>query len=337
MKVLITGAAGFIGMHLSKKLLENNFQVLGLDNINDYYDVNLKKSRLTELAKYPNFEFQLCDIREPKELKNIIEPFSPEFVVHLAAQPGVRYSIDNPYEYVSNNLLGFVSILEAVKELKLKHFLFASSSSVYGKNTNMPFLESEHADHPVSLYGASKRSNELIAHSYCDIYGIPSTGLRFFTVYGPWGRPDMAPVLFANALTKGEPINVYNEGNMLRDFTFVEDVAESIYRLLYLPPEPLNEFDWMMPDPSRSSAPFRLLNIGNSNPVNLMQFIAEIETAFDKKLKINMKPIQKGDVVSTFANSERLYELVQYRPSTALSDGVKSFARWFNFYYSKGY
>ena len=335
MKVLVTGAAGFIGSKISTILTQRGDNVIGVDNINDYYDVRLKYGRLRELgieetpiewnkliisSTYPNFRFIRMGIEDKVSLSKLFEREHFEMVVNLAAQAGVRYSITNPYAYLTSNLVGFLNILECCRHYPVRHLLFASSSSVYGLNAKAPFSENDKTDAPVSLYAATKKSNELMAHSYCKLYGIPATGLRYFTVYGPWGRPDMAPMLFANAISKGEPINVFNNGDMIRDFTFIDDIANGSVLCLDQPP---------VPEDSPNGVPFRVFNIGCANPVRLMDFIQEIENAVGKKALINMKPMQPGDVYMTNADTTRLQTEIKYKPKVQLHEGITQFVRWF--------
>lgn len=332
-KVLITGAAGFIGFHLSKKLVALGLTVTGLDNLNDYYSVQLKEDRIAILSKSTNFHFLKADLCD-KEL--MIETFEREkfdYVVNLAAQPGVRYSLENPDAYISSNIIGFQNLLEACRKFPVKHLIFASSSSVYGANTKMPFSVTDNVDHPISLYAATKKANELVAHTYAHLFKIPSTGLRFFTVYGPWGRPDMALFMFTKAIIENKPIDVYNYGKMKRDFTYIDDIVEAIVALLPKPPQPNLKWDSNKPDPSTSFAPYKLYNIGNNQPVELTTFINSLEEALGKKAKINLLPIQDGDVLATYANIDGLIKDIKFKPKTSLKEGITSFVDWYKSYY----
>lgn len=331
-KVLITGAAGFIGSHLTKRLLKEGHQVIGIDNINDYYDPQLKEDRLTQL-KNKNFIFVKTDLEDLESINKIFEQYKPEIVVNLAAQAGVRYSLENPHAYVNSNVVGFTNILEACRHNKVEHFIYASSSSVYGANTSKPFSTSDNIDHPLSLYAATKKSNELFAHTYSHLYGLPTTGLRFFTVYGPWGRPDMALFLFTKAIVNDEPIDVFNHGNMMRDFTYVDDIVESIMRLTKRPAQPNPEWTGADPDPGSSYAPYKVYNIGNNSPVKLMEFIEAIENKLGKKAKKNYLPLQAGDVPETYANVEDLFRDIDFQPQTKIQDGVNKFIDWYLEYY----
>ena len=338
MTVLITGAAGFIGFNLSKRILEEGISIVGLDNLNSYYDKSLKKARLEELYNISkktetNFNFIEGDLEDNSQIIKVFKKFKPQKVVNLAAQAGVRYSITNPSAYIQTNLVGFSNILEACRENSIEHFVYASSSSVYGGNTNMPFSEQSNVDHPVSLYGATKRSNELMAHSYSHLYGIPSTGLRFFTVYGPWGRPDMALFLFTKSILNNEPIKVFNKGQMVRDFTFIDDIVESLIRVLYKPATPDNNFDSNFPNPSTSWAPHRVFNIGNSNPTTLMEYIEAIENELGIIAKKDFLPMQPGDVPATESDSSILEEWIKFKPNTSIKDGVKKFIEWYKKFY----
>lgn len=329
MVYLVTGAAGFIGMHTCLKLLSQGKTVIGIDNLNDYYDVQLKLARLKKLKDYPNFQFELIDIKDKDPLFNIFKKNHPKFVVHLAAQAGVRYSLENPLAYIESNVHGFVNILECCREHSVSHFVYASSSSVYGGNTKIPFSEDDAVDHPVSLYAASKKSNELIAHTYSHLFDIATTGLRFFTVYGPWGRPDMSPMIFAKAIMSGQPINVFNNGQMSRDFTYIDDIVEGILRVLHKPATKDNTFDSNKPNLSTGTAPYRIFNIGNNTPVSLMDYIKKIEIAIRVPAKINFMPLQPGDVISTMADTKKLEDWVDYKPQTNLDSGIDKFAQWF--------
>ncbi len=335
---LVTGAAGFIGASLVNKLLRNKHKVIGIDNLNTYYDQDLKKSRLKEIQKTAennssNWSFYEFSIEDNDKLSEIFKKHKPFGVINLAAQAGVRYSIENPSVYVQSNLVGFGNILEQSRIHSIKNLIFASSSSVYGANDKLPFKETDPVNHPVSLYAATKRSNELLAHTYSHLYKIPCTGLRFFTVYGPWGRPDMAPIIFAKAISSGKPIRVFNYGNMTRDYTFIEDITESIYRCCFKPASPLNELKIDSSDPSKSLAPFRLFNIGNSNPIKLLKFIELLEKNLNLKAKKDFQPIQPGDVVDTFADSKELQKWINFTPKTSIENGVELFVDWFKKYY----
>ncbi|MBF0234581.1 MAG: NAD-dependent epimerase [Desulfamplus sp.] len=333
--VLVTGAAGFIGFHLSKRLLEQGLHVIGIDNLNSYYDVNLKKSRLELLERSSQFTFAKLDISERESLENLFEENEIDVVVNLAAQAGVRYSLDNPHAYVESNLVGFVNLLECCRHHEIKHLVFASSSSVYGANRQMPFSVRHNVDHPVSLYAATKKSNELMAHVYAHLYNIPCTGLRFFTVYGPWGRPDMAYFLFTKAILEGRSIKVFNHGKMKRDFTYIDDIVEGIIRVMdRIPlPDPSWGKDMDIPDPSRSWAGYKIYNIGNNNPVELIKFIEIIESALGVKAKKEFFDMQPGDVPATYADIDDLAKDVGFKPETDLETGIKRFVLWYKSYY----
>jgi len=333
-QILITGAAGFIGFHLSKRLLEDGKEVVGLDNLNDYYDINLKNARLQILLKYPQFKFSQIDLLEKDKIDKLFNSNDIDHVVNLAAQAGVRYSLQNPYAYLDSNITGFLNILEACRNFPVKHLVYASSSSVYGANTKMPFSVHHNVDHPVSLYAATKKSNELMAHTYSNLYKIPVTGLRFFTVYGPWGRPDMALFLFTKAIIEGKPIDVYNQGKMRRDFTYVDDIVEGIVRLLPHHPVPNPEWDGMNPDPSSSFVPYKLYNIGNNNPVELLRFIEIIEEQIGKEAIKNFMEIQKGDVPATYADIDDLKNDVGFKPATDIEKGIGEFVKWYKEFYN---
>ena len=332
MRVLLTGACGFIGFHLVKSLLARGDHVIGLDNLNDYYDVNLKRDRLAQIDN-KKFNFIEADLENEKLLNDIFKKHQFDIVVNLAAQAGVRYSITNPKAYISSNISGFMNILECSRNYDIQHLVYASSSSVYGLNTNIPFSVEHNVDHPISLYAATKKSNELMAHTYSHLYGIPTTGLRFFTVYGPWGRPDMALFLFTKAIIAGEPIKVFNNGNMQRDFTFVDDIVEGISRLMDRPAKPNLKWSGNNPDPSSSLAPYRLYNIGNNSPVKLEDFIKAIEENLGLKAIREYLPIQPGDVSSTAANIDALYEDINFRPKTTINEGIGMFISWYRSYY----
>jgi len=331
----ITGAAGFIGFHLSKRLLEEGCKVIGLDNLNNYYDVNLKKSRLEILKKYDKFQFEYTDLENKEELEKIFKNNKIDIVVNLAAQAGVRYSITNPETYIQSNIVGFFNILEVCRHNKIEHLLYASSSSVYGMNVKMPFSVHDNVDHPISLYAATKKSNELMAHTYSHLYGLPTTGLRFFTVYGPWGRPDMALFLFTDAIINDKPIKVFNYGNMKRDFTYVDDIVEGIVRLLNNPPKENPNWDKEKADPATSSAPYKVYNIGNNAPVDLIDFITEIENKIGKKAKKEFLPLQDGDVPMTYADVSDLINDVDFKPETSIKEGISNFIDWYSEYYGK--
>ena len=347
-KILVTGTAGFIGFSLAKKLLERGDRIVRLDNINDYYDVNLKYGRLAKAgiirekiaygemlnsSAYSDYTFVQLNLEDREKLFEIFERENFNKVCHLAAQAGVRYSLVNPYTYISSNIVGFTNILEACRHYKVEHLVFASSSSVYGLNEEMPFSTHHHADHPISLYGASKKSNELMAHTYSYLYNIPTTGLRFFTVYGPWGRPDMALFLFTKAIQEGKPIDVYNFGEMKRDFTYIDDIIEGVIRVIDKPPQGNQNWNGKCPDPSSSSAPYKIYNIGNCNPVSLMDFIDAIEETLGKKAELNLLPMQPGDVPSTWADVNDLIEDFDYRPNTPVREGIVNFISWYRSFY----
>jgi len=333
MKILLTGAAGFIGYHLSNLLLKSNYQVIGLDNLNDYYDPELKKSRLKILQKYDNFTFHKVALKDKPAVDNIFETYKPTHVINLAAQAGVRYSIENPYAYVDSNLVGFMNILEACRNNPVKHLLYASSSSVYGGNKVAPFSTNHNVDHPVSLYAATKKSNELMAHTYSHLYGIPTTGLRFFTVYGPWGRPDMAYFSFTKDIIEGKPIKVFNHGKMERDFTYVDDIVEGICKLIDKPPVPNKDWDESKDDLSTSFAPYKIYNIGNNNPVPLMRFINALEAALGIEAEKIYMDMQPGDVLRTYADVSDLERDIDFKPNTSIEDGLAKFVGWYKEYY----
>ena len=335
MAILVTGAAGFIGFHLCKRLLDLGERLIGVDNLNEYYDVNLKLARLNILKEKSNgtFEFVKGDLENKELIVDIFTKFKVKKVVNLAAQAGVRYSISNPESYIQSNLVGFLNLIESCRQFEVDHLIYASSSSVYGGNTKMPFLESHSVDHPVSLYAATKKSNELIAHSYSHLYNIPATGLRFFTVYGPWGRPDMALFLFTKAIIEGKPIKVFNNGNMSRDFTYINDIVESLIRLLNKIPNGEKNFDKNKPDPSSSWAPHKIFNIGNSSPTPLMSFINAIENSLNKKAKKIYLPMQPGDVPATSADTSLLEKWIDFKPNTPVEKGVMNFINWYKNYY----
>ena len=333
MKILVTGAAGFIGMTASLKLLARGDEVVGLDNLNDYYDVNLKHNRLKRLTSHANFRFVQLDVGDRTGMAELFNVEKFDRVIHLAAQAGVRYSLQNPHAYVDSNLIGFVNVLEGCRHSKVQHLVYASSSSVYGGNTKMPFSEHDSVDHPVSLYAATKKANELMAHTYSHLYNLPTTGLRFFTVYGPWGRPDMALFLFTKAIMNGSPIDVYNYGNMQRDFTYVDDIVEGVVRVLDRIAEPNCAYDSTLADPATSNSPYRVFNIGNNNPVPLLDFVACIEDAVGKKAEKRLLPLQDGDVPATYANTDALKDWVGFVPGTSIQTGIQNFVAWYRDYY----
>ena len=334
-KILVTGAAGFIGSSLSGRFLKEGNEVVGLDNLNDYYDVNLKKKRLERLEEQERFSFVRMDLEDRDAMAGLFDEERFDIVVNLAAQAGVRYSLENPYAYIDSNIQGFINVLEGCRHSKVGHLLYASSSSVYGANTKMPFSVHHNIDHPVSLYAASKKANELMAHTYSHLYRLPTTGLRFFTVYGPWGRPDMALFLFTKAILEGRPIDVFNHGKMRRDFTYIDDIVEGVFRVSGGIPAPNPDWDGDSPDPATSSAPYKVYNIGNNNPVELMGFIEAIEKALGKKAEKNFLPLQDGDVPATFADVDDLINDVGFKPSTPIEEGVARFVDWYRDYYGK--
>jgi len=334
MKVLVTGAAGFIGFHVSKSLLDRGDDVVGLDNLNDYYDVDLKKARLRILEDYENFKFVKCDLADRATMEKLFGSENFERVINLAAQAGVRYSLKNPHSYIDSNVVGFLNILEGCRHNKVEHLVYASSSSVYGANTKMPFSVHHNVDHPISLYAASKKANELMAHTYSHLYGLPTTGLRFFTVYGPWGRPDMALFLFTKAILAGEPIKVFNFGNMERDFTYIDDIVLGVVRVTDRIPAGNPEWSGDDPDPGSSYAPYRLYNIGNNQPVQLMKYIEVLEKTLGKEAKKEFLPMQPGDVPKTYADVDDLIADVGFKPSTPIEEGVERFVKWYREYYN---
>lgn len=349
MKILITGTAGFIGFHVAKRFIHEKFEVVGLDSINDYYDKNLKYARLAETGinkeeiqygkitksdKFKNYRFIRLQLEDKAKISELFESEKFDYICHLAAQAGVRYSIKNPYVYIQSNISGFLNIIETSKNNKIKHFVYASSSSIYGLNEHMPFSESDNVDHPISLYAATKKSNELIAHSYSHLFNLPTTGLRFFTVYGPWGRPDMALFVFTKAILNNEPINVFNNGNMMRDFTYIDDIVEGVFRVVKEPAKENPAWSAEKPDPASSSAPYKLYNIGNGNPVNLIDYIKAAENALCIKAIKNFLPIQPGDVKKTFADISVLNKYFNYKPSTSVKKGVAKFIKWYRQYYN---
>jgi UDP-glucuronate 4-epimerase len=332
-KILVTGTAGFIGNHVALKLLERGDEVIGIDNLNDYYDVNLKLARLKRITAYPGFTEIRCDLEDRDKMPAAFEEHKPQRVIHLAAQAGVRYSIENPLAYIDANLLGFINILEGCRHNNIEHLTYASSSSVYGANTSMPFSVHDNIDHPLSLYAATKKANELMAHTYSHLYQMPTTGLRFFTVYGPWGRPDMALFMFTKSILAGEPINVFNQGKHLRDFTYIDDIVEGVIRTMDHVAQPNPQWNSDQPDPGTSLAPYRIYNIGNNQPVELMRFIEILEDNLGKKAIKNFLPLQAGDVPATYANVEDLVRDVDYKPATSIETGIANFVNWYRDYY----
>ena len=333
MKILVTGAAGFIGMHVSQILLARGDEVVGIDNLNDYYDPQLKRDRLARLTPLPGFRFELMDIVDRAAMDALFERERFDRVVHLAAQAGVRYSLSNPRAYIDSNVVGFTNIVEGCRHSKVAHLVYASSSSVYGGNTALPFSEHHNIDHPVSLYAATKKANELMAHTYSHLFALPTTGLRFFTVYGPWGRPDMALFLFTKAILEGRTIDVYNHGEMVRDFTYVDDIAQGVVRVLDRPATADPDFDASRPDPARSNAPYRIFNIGNNSPVLLMDFITAIERSLGRSATKNFMPLQDGDVPATCADVSELEAWTGFKPGTSIEDGVGRFVAWYRGYF----
>ena len=333
MKILVTGAAGFIGMHASQRLLARGDEVVSLDNLNDYYDPTLKDARLARLTPHPAFRFVKMDVADRAGMEQLFATEKFDRVIHLAAQAGVRYSLQNPQAYIDSNVVGFMNVLEGCRYAKVQHLVYASSSSVYGGNTRMPFSERDSVDHPVSIYAATKKANELMAHTYSHLYGLPTTGLRFFTVYGPWGRPDMALFLFTKAILEGRPIDVFNHGRMKRDFTYVDDIVEGVIRTLDRTAESDPTFDSDQPDPGRSNAPFRVFNIGNHDPVQLMDFVTAIESTLGMSAQKNFMPLQDGDVPATYADTEALNAWTGFAPATSVQDGVARFVAWYRDYY----
>ena len=330
---LVTGSAGFIGYHLCKRLLEEGYKITGIDNLNKYYDVTLKEARLNMLKQYENFTFYKTSLEDNDAIKQIFASHNINVVINLAAQAGVRYSLKNPMAYINSNIVGFVNILEACRYNEIKHLIFASSSSVYGNNKKVPFSVHDNVDHPISLYAATKKSDELLAHVYSHLFGIPTTGLRFFTVYGPWGRPDMDLFLFTRSILEDKPIKVFNYGNMMRDFTYIDDIIEGVVRLIPKPPKPDPEWDAENPDPGTSSAPYKIYNIGNNNPVKLTRFIEVIEEKLGKKAIKEYLPMQPGDVPATYADVDDLMSDVGFKPSTSIEEGVGRFVDWYKEYY----
>ena len=333
MKILVTGVAGFIGMHVTLRLLNDGHEVVGLDNLNDYYDVNLKQARLEHIGSPNQFTFHKFDLADRDAMNTLFSEFRPEVVINLAAQAGVRYSLENPHSYIDSNIIGFTNLLEACRHHEVGHLIYASSSSVYGLNEDMPFHEGQNVDHPLALYGATKKANELLAHSYSHLFGLPTTGLRFFTVYGPWGRPDMALFKFTEAIVKGRPINIYNHGQMIRDFTYIDDVVEGVVRLAEKPAAADEDFNVAVPDAGSSNVPWRIFNIGNGQPTPLMDYISALEQALGIEANKNFMEMQPGDVLKTSADTSRLNEWVGFKPDTPVSAGVKNFVDWFRTFY----
>lgn len=333
MKILITGVAGFIGFHLAKRLLDENEEIIGVDNLNPYYDVNLKLARLKQIENYKNFKFIKLELKDTKSVFELFEKESFDYILHMAAQAGVRYSLQNPYQYIDSNILATVNLYEAVRKYPVKHFVLASTSSVYGANKNIPFSVHHNVDHPISLYAATKKSCELIAHYYSALFNIPTTILRFFTVYGPWGRPDMALFIFTKNILEDKPIDVYNYGKMKRDFTYIDDIVEGVVRTMRKIPHPNPQWDTKNPDPSTSFAPYKIYNIGNNQPVELLRFIEVLEECLGKKAKKNLLPIQPGDVPETYADVDDLIKDVGFKPSTPIEVGIKNFVEWYKKFY----
>ncbi len=333
MRYLVTGTAGFIGYHVAERLLARGDEVTGLDNVNDYYDVRLKEARMARLAGKRGYDFVRLDVSDNEGMARVFAKLKPEVVIHLAAQAGVRYSLTNPHAYIQSNVAGFMNILEGCRHQRVRHLVYASSSSVYGGNTRQPFSIHDNIDHPVSLYAASKKANELMAHTYSHLYGLPTTGLRFFTVYGPWGRPDMAMFLFTKAILEGKPIDVFNHGKMQRDFTYIDDIVEGIVRTADRVAAPNPDYTSEVPDPGTSSAPYRVYNIGNNNPVELMDMIAVLERVLGQTAEKRMLPLQPGDVPATWADVDDLTRDVGFKPSTPIEDGIRRFVGWYREYY----
>jgi UDP-glucuronate 4-epimerase len=335
MKVMVTGAAGFIGMHVCERLLARGDEVVGVDNLNDYYDVALKEARLARLAPNPRFRFSRLDIADRDGIAALFAAERPQQVINLAAQAGVRYSLQNPHSYVDSNVVGFVNLLEGCRHNGIEHLVYASTSSIYGGNERMPYSEHDNVDHPVSLYAATKKANELMAHTYSHLFALPTTGLRFFTVYGPWGRPDMALSLFTKAMLEDRPIDVFNHGKMRRDFTYIDDIAEGVIRVLDRPPQANPAFDKQTPDPATSWAPYRIFNIGNHVSVELMAYIEALEQALGKKAVKNFLPMQDGDVPATYADTSELQRVTGFSPRTSVTEGVRRFVEWYRSYHSR--
>ena len=335
MRILVTGVAGFIGMHVAMRLLADGHEVIGVDNINDYYDVRLKQARLAHIGSPNQFHFHKLDLVDRGGMNALFKEVRPEIVINLAAQAGVRYSIENPHSFIDSNLVGFANILESCRYFEVEHLLYASSSSVYGLNKEMPFHEGQNADHPLALYGATKKANELMAHSYSHLFNLPTTGLRFFTVYGPWGRPDMALFKFTDAILSGRPVDIYNHGQMTRDFTFIDDIVEGVVRLATRPAQGDKLFDAKTPDAGRSSAPWMIFNIGNDQPTELMKYITALEQALGKEAQKNFLEMQPGDVMATASDTSRLNEWVGFAPNTPISEGVTKFVEWYLLFYCR--
>jgi len=333
MRILVTGAAGFIGMHVAVRLLADGHEVIGIDNLNDYYDVRLKQARLAHIGSPNQFHFEKLDLYDRAGINRIYAETRPEIVINLAAQAGVRYSLENPHAYINSNLVGFTNILEACRHFEVKHLVYASSSSVYGLSEDLPYHEGQNANHPLAPYGATKKANELLAHSYSHLYGLPATGLRFFTVYGPWGRPDMAFFKFTDAILSGKPIDVFNKGDMVRDFTFIEDIVEGVVRVAMKPAEVDDDFDFNRPDAGRSSAPWMIFNIGNGQPIPLMSYITTLEEALGKQAHKKLIDMQPGDAVATFSDTSRLNSWVGFTPNTSIKVGIEKFVNWYVSYY----
>lgn len=333
--ILVTGAAGFIGFHVAKRLLQDGTGVVGLDNMNAYYDPTLKEARLAELGKFKGFRFTKLDLADREAIATLFKQHHFSHVIHLAAQAGVRHSLVDPFAYVDANLTGFAAILEGCRHNACRHLIYASSSSVYGSNTKTPFSVHDNVDHPLSLYGASKKANELMSHAYAHLFGLPMTGLRFFTVYGPWGRPDMAMWIFAKAIVAGQPIKLFNNGNMRRDFTYIDDVTESVVRLVGRPPEGNSNFSTLLPDPGSSNAPWRVYNIGNNNPVELLEVVRLLEQALGKKTKHELLPMQPGDVPATYADVDDLMRDINFQPTTPIAEGIRRFVDWYQAFHSR--
>lgn len=333
MRILVTGAAGFIGMHVAMKLLEQGHEVAGLDSLNDYYDVNLKKARLKQLLLKTKFEFHHLNLQNKIELDKLLHTYKPEAVINLAAQAGVRYSIEHPASYVESNLVGFANLIEGVRHLPVNHFVYASSSSVYGLNEALPFDEGQGVDHPLALYGATKKANEALAHSYSHLFKLPTTGLRFFTVYGPWGRPDMALFKFTKAIISGDPIEVYNNGQMMRDFTYIDDVSDAVIKVLFKPATENALFRKDNPDRATSAAPWRIFNVGRGQTVSLTEFIFALETIIGKKAQLKLLDMQPGDVQNTFSDTKRLQDWIDWTPAISITEGVQNFVDWYKKHY----